>query len=140
MDVLLIPPTHWIVRGRILLWGVGMKTHQPKFVEKPWGHELWIHNSPEYCGKLLVFPTAGNAFSMHYHMIKAESWYVQSGSFMFEYVDTEAATREHIILKVGECVDIPRGQPHQLIALEDNSIIFEISTEHFNEDSYRIWK
>ena len=29
---------------------------------------------------------------------------------------------------------------HQLTALQPNSIIFEVSTEHFNEDSYRIIK
>ena len=28
--------------------------------------------------------------------------------------------------------------PHQLIALEDTSEIFEVSTQHFDEDSYRI--
>ena len=33
-----------------------------------------------------------------------------------------------------------RGQPHQLIALEDNSIVFEVSTEHFDEDSYRVYR
>ena len=26
-----------------------------KLVPKAWGHELWIHNTPAYCGKLLVF-------------------------------------------------------------------------------------
>jgi len=117
-----------------------MNIHQPKFVEKPWGHELWIHNSPEYCGKLLVFPNAYSSFSMHYHMIKAESWYVQSGKFKFEYIDTELAISKDVILEEGDCVDITRGQPHRLTSLENNSIIFEVSTEHFDEDSYRIWR
>jgi hypothetical protein len=31
------------------------------------------------------------------------------------------------------------GQPHQLEALEDGEI-FEVSTQHFDTDSYRIWK
>ena len=27
--------------------------YKPKFVPKGWGHELWIVNKEEYCGKLL---------------------------------------------------------------------------------------
>ena len=40
----------------------------------------------------------------------------------------------------GDCITIERGMPHQLIALEDGSEIFEVSTQHFDEDSYRIRK
>ncbi len=32
-----------------------MKVSKPiKFKEKKWGHEIWIHNSDKYCGKILV--------------------------------------------------------------------------------------
>ena len=44
----------------------------PKRVEKIWGHELWIHNDEDYCGKLLVFPKKNSHFSMHYHLKKKE--------------------------------------------------------------------
>jgi hypothetical protein len=27
-----------------------------------------------------------------------------------------------------------------LVSLEENSIVFEVSTEHFDEDSYRIYR
>jgi hypothetical protein len=30
------------------------------------------------------------------------------------------------------------GQPHQMLALEEGSCIFEVSTQHFNSDSYRV--
>jgi len=30
------------------------------------------------------------------------------------------------------------GQPHQMLALEEGSCIFEISTQHFDSDSYRV--
>ena len=43
-------------------------------------------------------------------------------------------------LEQGETVLIERGLPHQLIALDDNSIVFEVSTEHFDEDSYRVYR
>lgn len=110
---------------------------KPKIVEKGWGQEIWIHNDEEYCGKLLRFKKEGSKFSMHYHVIKKESWYVGKGSFAFRWINTETADEDTRIIGVGTCITIERGQPHQLVALEDGSEIFEVSTQHFDEDSYR---
>jgi mannose-6-phosphate isomerase-like protein (cupin superfamily) len=117
-----------------------VKIQHPKRVEKQWGHELWIHNDNQYCGKLLVFTNSGNKFSMHYHMLKNETWYVQEGAFQFDWIDTESAERCYTQLQKGDVVYIEKGLPHQLTALIDNSIVFEVSTEHFDEDSYRIYR
>jgi mannose-6-phosphate isomerase-like protein (cupin superfamily) len=113
---------------------------KPIKVEKLWGHELWIHNDSQYCGKLLVFPKEGAHFSMHYHMIKNETWYVQEGAFKFDWIDTENGKLNTETLVPGQVVYIQKGKPHQLTALEDNSIVFEVSTEHFEDDSYRIYR
>jgi quercetin dioxygenase-like cupin family protein len=43
------------------------------------------------------------------------------------------------ILKVGDVVRQRPGQPHQLEALTEG-VVFEVSTEHFDSDSYRVWK
>jgi mannose-6-phosphate isomerase-like protein (cupin superfamily) len=117
-----------------------IKIQTPKRVEKQWGHELWIHNDNQYCGKLLVFTNSGNKFSMHYHMLKNETWYVQEGAFQFDWIDTETAERCYTQLQKGDVVYIEKGLPHQLTALIDNSIVFEVSTEHFDADSYRIYR
>ncbi len=117
-----------------------VKIKQPKRVEKQWGHELWIHNDSQYCGKLLVFTNSGNKFSMNYHMLKNETWYVQEGAFQFDWIDTESAERCYTQLQKGDVVYIEKGLPHQLTALIDNSIVFEVSTQHFDEDSYRIYR
>jgi quercetin dioxygenase-like cupin family protein len=119
---------------------IDVNIKQPKRVEKQWGYELWIHNDSQYCGKLLVFNKAGDRFSMHYHMLKNETWYVQKGKFRFYWIDTESAKKEYIKLNEGDSVYIERGLPHQLIALDDESTILEVSTEHFDEDSYRIYR
>lgn len=107
-------------------------------IPKGWGHELIIHNCKEYCGKILVFK-AGCKFSMHYHIEKQETWYVNKGEFEFRWIDTSTAKRFAKKLKVGDVVTIERGMPHQLIAETDGEI-FEVSTEHFDSDSYRIEK
>jgi quercetin dioxygenase-like cupin family protein len=106
-------------------------------VPKGWGHEIIFENNEFYCGKVLVFKK-GCSFSMHYHIIKDETWYVQSGEFIYRWIDTETAKWHEKIIKVGDTVRQFPGQPHQLEALTDGEI-FEVSTQHFDSDSYRIW-
>ena len=113
---------------------------KPTKVEKTWGHELWIHNDSQYCGKLLIFENEGNRFSMHYHMIKNETWYVQEGKFQYDWIDTKNAKLHRTIIKEGDVIYVEKGKPHQLTALENNSIVFEVSTEHFDDDSYRVYR
>ena len=117
-----------------------VKIQHPKRVEKQWGHELWIHNDKQYCGKLLVFTNSGNKFSMHYHMIKDETWYVQKGAFQFDWIDTENGERCYTQIQQGDVIEIKKGLPHQLTALTEEATIFEVSTQHFDDDSYRIYR
>jgi mannose-6-phosphate isomerase-like protein (cupin superfamily) len=117
-----------------------VKIQTPKRVEKKWGYEMWIHNDTDYCGKLLVFNNSGDKFSMHYHMIKDETWYVQTGAFQFDWIDTENGERCYTQIQKGDVVEIKKGLPHQLTALTDEATIFEVSTQHFDNDSYRIYR
>ena len=107
-------------------------------VPKGWGEELIIENNEMYCGKLLIFKK-GCKFSMHYHLIKDETWYVNKGKFIYRWIDTETAETIEQKLKVGDVVRQRVGQPHQLIALTDGEV-FEVSKQHFDEDSYRVMK
>jgi quercetin dioxygenase-like cupin family protein len=107
-------------------------------IPKGWGHEIIIENNEKYCGKVLVFK-AGCRFSMHYHMIKDETWYVNKGKFIYRWIDTKSADIHEQILTVGDVVRQRPGQPHQIIATTDGEI-FEVSTQHFDEDSYRVMK
>ena len=107
-------------------------------VPKGWGEELIIENNEMYCGKLLIFKK-GCRFSMHYHLIKDETWYVDKGEFLYRWIDTESDETIEQKLKVGDVVRQRVGQPHQLIALTDG-VVFEVSTQHFDEDSYRVVK
>jgi len=100
--------------------------------------ELIIENNEMYCGKLLKF-IKGCKFSMHYHLIKDETWYVNEGEFLYRWIDTETAELNEEVLHKGDVVRQRVGQPHQLEALTDG-VVFEVSTEHFDEDSYRVMK
>ena len=107
-------------------------------VPKGWGEELIIENNDLYCGKLLIFKE-GCKFSMHYHLIKDETWYVDKGEFLYRWINTNNAEVIEERLKVGDVVRQRPGQPHQLEALS-NGRIFEVSTHHEDSDSYRVAK
>ena len=107
-------------------------------VPKGWGEELIIENNEMYCGKLLIFKK-GCKFSMHYHLIKDETWYVEEGEFIYRWIDTETAKVNEDKLQEGDVVRQLPGQPHQLEAIS-NGRIFEVSTHHEDSDSYRVIK
>ena len=107
-------------------------------IPKGWGSELIIENNELYCGKILQFK-AGCKFSMHYHLEKDETWYVNSGAFLYRWIDTENADLHEQELVVGDTVRQRPGQPHQIEAITDGEI-FEVSTHHEDSDSYRVWK
>ena len=107
-------------------------------VPKGWGHEIIFENNEKYCGKVLVFKE-GAQFSMHYHMIKDETWYVNTGEFIYRWIDTDTAETIEQHLRIGDTVRQRPGQPHQLEAVTDG-VIFEVSTHHEDTDSYRVWK
>jgi quercetin dioxygenase-like cupin family protein len=109
-----------------------------EIVPKGWGKEIIFVNNDEYCGKLLCFEK-DKKFSMHYHIKKKETWYVSKGSFILIWVETDSGTTHTEYLKVGDVITNERGEPHQLIALEDSEV-FEVSTKHYDEDSFRMWK
>ena len=107
-------------------------------VPKGWGEEIIIENNEMYCGKILIFKK-GCKFSMHYHMKKDETWWVEYGHFIYSFIDTETALLQTVNLKEGDIVRQYPGQPHQLEAVS-NGRIFEVSTHHEDSDSYRIMK
>lgn len=110
-----------------------------RIVEKGWGEEVIFANNKLYCGKLLKFTKAGSKFSMHYHRLKDETWYILQGKFILRLLDTDNASIEEHILSVGDTQRNMPGEPHQLEALEDNSIIVEVSTKDEWLDNYRIF-
>lgn len=108
-----------------------------KIVSKGWGFEKWIVNNNEYCGKLLYF-IKNKRCSWHYHILKDETFYIHSGKILLKYSNTDNYDEaKEIILCRGDNFHISRDLRHQMIALEDTEL-FEFSTEHTDEDSYRI--
>lgn len=112
---------------------------QHKFVPKGWGYEKWITNNEKYCGKLLHF-VKGRRCSWHYHEMKDEVIYVQSGAIRLLHGKTDLMEEaQDSTLYRGDSFRLFPGIRHQMIALEDSEI-FEFSTTHHDSDSVRIEK
>ena len=118
--------------------GMVTKRETPIVIKKGWGHELIWESNEKYCGKMLVFYKVGNQFSMHFHKNKDETWYVHKGKFLLNWIDTDTASTNTEHLKEGDTWRNMPLVPHQLKALEENSIIIEISTEDYPHDNYRV--
>lgn len=106
------------------------------FVNKGWGSELIWATTDKYCGKLLNF-NSGARFSMHFHASKEESWYVLSGKFIVRYIECLDASVHESILNTGDTWTNDPLMPHQLICVEQGTII-EVSTPDSVEDNYRV--
>lgn len=108
------------------------------FVDKGWGSELIWATNDKYCGKLLKFNKDAR-FSMHFHAEKDETWYVLSGRFEVRWINTQDASTDSQILIAGDTWRNEPLLPHQIICLEEGTII-EVSTPDSVEDNYRIGK
>ena len=95
---------------------------------KVWGEEHWIINK-EYCGKKLVLKQ-GFRCSIHWHKLKDEVFYIASGCVLME---VNGASK---IMFPGEKQYIAPGDKHRFTGILDSDI-FEFSTTHIEEDSYR---
>ena len=105
-------------------------------VSKGWGSELIWATNDKYCSKFLNF-NEGAKFSMHFHKDKEETWYVLSGTFEVEVIDTSDASLRKKMIGIGCVHHNDPMVPHRITCLEAGTII-EVSTPDSVEDNYRI--
>lgn len=106
--------------------------------ERGWGYELWLANTNEYCGKILHI-NRGKKGSLHFHIEKKETMLLDCGEVDLRMIDPQTGQEYVVHLFPGDSITIPRGQVHQIIAIEESEII-EFSTIHNEHDSYRVQK
>jgi mannose-6-phosphate isomerase-like protein (cupin superfamily) len=104
--------------------------HEPRRVEKPWGHEVWWAATDAYAGKLLHVG-GGHELSLQMHREKDESSYVLSGRLrLTRGADADHLTEEEI--GPGFSWRVEPGTVHSIAALED-SVVLEVSTPHLDD-------
>lgn len=100
-----------------------------QIVDKIWGYEEIIANNDYYCLKFLHLKE-GFQCSYHYHKLKHETFYLLKGC-----VDM-IIDGNYLRVRKGDAITIPQGMWHSFAGYED-SILVEVSTHHFDDDSYR---
>jgi mannose-6-phosphate isomerase-like protein (cupin superfamily) len=113
-------------------------THLNGYQEKGWGYEIIWANNDKYCGKILSFNTAGSKTSLHFHKERDKTWFINAGQFKVRFIDTQTTEIKEAVLKEGDVFQVPALQPHQLEALTNGAMIFEVSTTYTVEDNYRV--
>lgn len=114
-----------------------MSTRLSGSVKKGWGsEEIWVTNE-HYCSKFMHF-NKNAKFSMHFHAAKIETWYVVSGRFTVELIDTKTAEIKDVKLQIGDTMHIDPLIPHRLTCHEAGTIL-EVSTPDSVEDNYRVF-
>jgi mannose-6-phosphate isomerase-like protein (cupin superfamily) len=111
-----------------------IKPNEMNFVHKRWGWELWITNNEKYCGKKL-FIKQGKFCSYHHHGVKDEVLFVDQGKIQMTYGSKDSC--QSVVVDQGSGFHVEPGLVHQMYAFYDTMII-EFSTQHFDEDSYRV--
>jgi len=103
-----------------------------KVVPKEWGEEQWIVNNERYCGKKNLIKQ--NYYcSYHLHKIKEETFYILKGELEMVHQG------KYFVLKQGDTCHIKPNEYHSFRALQDTTF-FEFSTQHLDEDNYRLTK
>jgi mannose-6-phosphate isomerase-like protein (cupin superfamily) len=108
-----------------------IKTSVQVVVEKEWGFENVICNTPLYCAKFLHI-SPGKRSSLHRHMHKDETFYVMDGECWIEIGPIGPQT-----LCKGDSKHIPPGYNHRFSS-KDGCTLLEVSTHHSDEDVIRL--
>jgi mannose-6-phosphate isomerase len=102
----------------------------PRYVDKPWGGELWFAHTDLYAGKLLHVK-AGRRLSVQYHVTKDETSYLLSGRIVLSRGPSADLLVETELEPGGAWRNEP-GVVHSVEALEDSAII-EVSTPELDD-------
>ena len=108
-----------------------MRKEKVKHVEKVWGEEIWLVNSPKYCGKLLMLEEGARG-SYHYHKEKEETFFCLEGNATLVIEGKVYALAPYTSPKT-----ILAGEKHCIEGLT-NAVILEISTTHSEDDVVRL--
>lgn len=107
-------------------------------VDKNWGKETWVVNNNLYCLKeFLIYKNEWTSNGLfHYHKLKDETFYVLEGVMCLESVHNGVVNE--LNLTPGASYNLEPYVGHRFTSLTDTCKAIEVSTQHFDSDSYRV--
>ena len=104
------------------------ETH--KIVEKPWGREIWLALTDEYCFKRIEI-IAGHKTSVQYHERKEETNFLTEGTAIFYALNADGQLVGTEV-NAGFFVHLPPGVVHAFEAKTD-IVLMEASNKHVGD-------
>lgn len=131
-------PSVWVTRIMVNIGADTMNKNTHVYIDKLWGQEEWICNTPLYCGKILRIDP-GYQCSLHMHPVKTETFYVDSGCVSLELILGKDCAPTFIKLNPGDSYTLNPGTYHRFSSLDPRgSKVIEFSTEHSDDDVIRL--
>lgn len=110
---------------------------QAQTIFHTWGTAKILYLDTTVAVKELTFALLGKT-SLHYHLRRRETLYVQSGSFMIRIFNSEKEIFEEIPLKPGMTYSLSRGSIHEVKCVE-SGVIIETTLTYEEDDVLRIF-
>lgn len=103
--------------------------YKGQMVDKPWGYELIWAQTERYVGKILHIKK-GESLSYQYHRIKDETVRLLRGVMEMDLETNGVSSKA--CLQPGDCLHIPPGMKHRMVAVEDCDVL-EVSTPELDD-------
>jgi len=112
-----------------------------KVTQYNWGYEIHWAKKERFSGKILVFTRSNCATDMIMHKEKTKSFFVNNGKFKVRWINITNGEIFEAEIKEGAVFDVDSMMPYQLISLEDNGSLSEVSSgDPNNQDNFIIVK
>lgn len=105
-----------------------------------WGMEIIWADQADYKGKILVFEKEGFSTDMHMHKETDKSWFVNSGSVLVRYVDTNDGQTYEKSLNEGETFFVKALTPVMLQAKTAGASVSEVNNQKNVDDIFVLAK
>jgi len=102
----------------------------PKVLDRVWGQEIFLCETPTYLGKKLIYEE-NKGGGLQYHTEKDEAFHLVEGCGCMDIDDGEG-NLIRITMNPGDTVRIPPGAPHRFIA-STKCVGYEWSTPHYDD-------
>lgn len=102
-----------------------------------YGYDIVWADNDLYCSKILVFEDEGASTDLHFHKQKIKTWFVNSGSFRVQWVDTKDGKSYAQELEEGSTFHVEVLKPVKLQSTSANSVMAETSNS-IKDDFYKL--
>jgi hypothetical protein len=107
-------------------------------VKTTYGCEIAWAVSKTYSGKILVFENVNSVLPFHFHKQRNKSWFINSGKFKIQWIDTADGKRYAQELTEGGVFHVPALMPVMIESQAPGGAIAEVGDAELENDFFRL--